>query len=621
MWIHPISRWARLRLGTLVAGALAAVGLGVAASPALADYRAQVSAGTLEITGNGASDKLALELDPTNAGILQLDVGEDGTVDFAFDRSTFSAIDVQAGGGNDEVRVANGVGDVTIDGGPGNDTLIGGDGNDTLIGGDGSDVVTGGRGNDTALLGAGNDTFVWNPGDGSDTVEGQTGTDSVEFNGANVGEQIGVFANGSRVRLTRDVGSVAMDLNGVDQLDLTARGGADAITFGDLTGTDLARANVDLAGIPGTGTGDGAPDTVTELGSDGPDHVQVGAKNGNVLVSGLSVALQVTGSEAADRVGVATLGGDDTVATGVGIPGPAAVAIDGGDGDDAVTYSGTGSDDTIAIGPDGGGAVATSDLSTGGAPQLMSAVESFTVAGRGGNDTITASNGLAGLTQLTVDGGAGDDTLTGGDGNDTLIGGPGTDVVTGGRGNDTAQLGSGDDTFVWNPGDGSDTVDGQGGGDTALFNGSNVAEKLDLSANGSSVRLTRDVGAVSMDLSSIKTLDVAARGGADTITVNDLSGTGLSKANLDLGGTPGTGAGDGAQDTVVVNGTGGPDHVELGSVGTNVLVSGLAPALEMAGSEPTDILDINTLAGKDKVTVDPGVQSLIAPVVDLGPDQ
>jgi hypothetical protein len=148
-----------------------------------------------------------------------------------------------------------------------------------------------------------------------------------------------------------------------------------------------------------------------------------------------------------------------------------------------------------------------------------------------------------------------------------------------------------------------------------------VAEKLDLSANGSNVRLTRDVGAVSMDLSSIKTLDLFARGGADTITVNDLSGTGLTKANLDLSGTPGTGTGDGAQDTVIVSGTNGPDHVELNSVGTNVLVSGLAPALEMAGTEPTDILDVNTLAGKDKVTVDPSVQPLITPVVDLGPDQ
>ena len=54
-------------------------------------------------------------------------------------------------------------------------------------------------------------------------------------------------------------------------------------------------------------------------------------------------------------------------------------------------------------------------------------------------------------------------------------------------------MGAGDDTFVWNPGDGSDIVEGQDGIDTMLFNGANIAEKIDISANGSRVRFTRDV--------------------------------------------------------------------------------------------------------------------------------
>ena len=41
-----------------------------------------------------ASDKLALRLSPGDPGTLQLDAGEDGTVDFSFDRSTFTSIDV-----------------------------------------------------------------------------------------------------------------------------------------------------------------------------------------------------------------------------------------------------------------------------------------------------------------------------------------------------------------------------------------------------------------------------------------------------------------------------------------------------------------------------------------------
>jgi Ca2+-binding RTX toxin-like protein len=384
----------------------------------------------------------------------------------------------------------------------------------------------------------------------------------------------------------------------------------------------MTRTNVDLSGTPGSGTGDGAADTVTALGTTGPDHATVSERGGNVIVSGLGAQLQVTGADPAlDTVGVSTLGGEDTIDTGVGIAGPAAVDIDGGDGTDTVTYSGTKLADTIALAPSGGG-VATSDISGGGSPQVTTEVESLTVLGHGGADSITAGNGLAGFTNLTINGGGGDDTISGGDGNDVVIAGPGNDVVSGGRGNDTVTLGGGKDTFVWNPGDGSDVVDGGSGQDTLLFNGSNVGEKIVLAANGSHVQLTRDVGAISLDLRGLEILDVTARGGADTLTVNDLTGTGVTRANLDLSGVPGTGTGDGAADTVIVNGTEGPDHVDVTSQSADVLVSRLDPAVQISGSEPAlDVLKVNTLAGKDRVQVAPGVGQLITPIVDLGPDQ
>ena len=121
-------------------------------------------------------------------------------------------------------------------------TLNGGDGDDLLIGSAGNDLIIGGRGNDVAFMGAGDDTFVWNPGDGSDTVEGQAGIDTLLFNGANVNENIDLSANGSRVRLFRDVGNVTMDLNGVEQINVNALGGADTITVNDLSGTDVTRS-------------------------------------------------------------------------------------------------------------------------------------------------------------------------------------------------------------------------------------------------------------------------------------------------------------------------------------------------------------------------------------------
>ena len=119
-------------------------------------------------------------------------------------------------------------------------------------------------------------------------------------------------------------------------------------------------------------------------------------------------------------------------------------------------------------------------------------------------------------------------------------------------------LGAGDDTFVWNPGDGSDTVEGQAGTDTLLFNGANVTEKIDISANGGRVRFTRDVANITMDLNGVETIDFNALGGADTITVDDLSRHRRQRRSTSTSAaTPGSGTGDGAADTVIVNGTNG----------------------------------------------------------------
>jgi Ca2+-binding RTX toxin-like protein len=424
------------------------------------------------------------------------------------------------------------------------------------------------------------------------------------------------------VRLFRDVANITMDLNGIENLNVAALGSADTITVGDLTGTGVMHTNIDLSGTPGTGTGDGAADSVIVDGTDGPDKVNVSNDAaGNVLVTGLATQVAVSGSESTqDSVDVATLGGDDTVDTGVGITGPQAVDVDGGTGSDTVNYSGTQSADTIGIAPDG---TAVSTFTTAGSSVDSTAVESLVVRGRGGDDTIVGQNGIAGLTALTLKGGSGDDTLRGGDGNDVLIGGSGDDQIDGGRGADTALLGSGADTFTWDPGDGSDTVEGQGGQDTMQFNGSNAAERIDLSANGSRVRLFRDVANITMDLNGIENLNVAALGSADTITVNDLSGTGVKHTNIDLSGTPGTGTGDGAADSVIVNGTNNPDKVDVtNDAAGNVLVSGLASQVAISGSEPAnDQLLLNTLGGNDRVAVAPGVSGLIQPVVDLGTDQ
>ena len=58
-----------------VVGAILLAGLGFAADRAQAAYSAQVVNGTLTITGNGASDQLALRLQAGVPTTLQVDVG------------------------------------------------------------------------------------------------------------------------------------------------------------------------------------------------------------------------------------------------------------------------------------------------------------------------------------------------------------------------------------------------------------------------------------------------------------------------------------------------------------------------------------------------------------------
>src|SRR6266540_1325883 len=361
--------------------------------------------GVLTIKGTNASEKIALRLQTGQPGVLQVDVGDDGSADFSFARERVATIAVDAAAGDDLVRIdeSNGVFTdsipTTIAGGDGNDTLAGGTGSETLLGGDGNDSIDGNGGNDLALLGAGDDTFVWDPGDGSDTLEGQGGTDTMVFNGANASEQVDLSANGNRLDFFRTQGRITMDTAGVERVDFNALGGADLVTVNDLSGTDVSDVNVDLAGA----TGDGPAHSVIVNGTNGNDTINVSGDASGVAVSGLAAPVAIQHQEATDAL---------------------------------------------------------------------------TVDGLGGNDAISAATRAAQAITLTLDGGAGDDTIEGDDGADRL-----------------------------------------------LFNGANVAEKIELSANGNRLRFTRDIANITMETHGVELVDFNALGGADLVTVNDLTGT------------------------------------------------------------------------------------------------
>lgn len=64
-----------------------------------------------------------------------------------------------------------------------------------------------------------------------------------------------------------------------------------------------------------------------------------------------------------------------------------------------------------------------------------------------------------------------------------------------------------------------------------------------MSASGPRDALTRDVAGIRMDLDGVEQLTDLVMGGADTNTVDDPSGTGLQRFDVDLSVQNGAGAG------------------------------------------------------------------------------
>ena len=290
---------------------------GAAAAPTV---QAAVTDGTLRISGSPLADKIVLRLSAADANQLQVDIGDDGSADFTFDLSAFRAVDVEAGNGNDTVRIdqVNGVFTTTkatrIDGENGDDTLIGGNGNEILVGGHGDDFIDGNGGADTAFLGKGDDTFVWDPGDGSDVVEGESGSDTMVFNGNGGNEIMAATAVGARVSFTRNLGNIVMDLDGIEVIDVRALGGSDTVTVNDVGGTDLKRVDVDLAATIGGSTSDLQADTVTVAATKGDDSIAADANGAAVEVSGLAAFVRITHADPAiDRLNIDTVAGADEV--------------------------------------------------------------------------------------------------------------------------------------------------------------------------------------------------------------------------------------------------------------------------------------------------------------------
>jgi Ca2+-binding RTX toxin-like protein len=543
----------------------------------------------------------------------------------------------------------------TLNGTAGNDTITGNAGNDFLSGGAGNDTLTGGDGDDQVFGESGNDLMVWNPGDDTDLFEGGADTDTALVNGGNGAEVFIVTANGTRVRFDRlDPDPFSLDIGTTEHLVLKTGGGNDSfsatgnlaaliqLTVDGGTGNDtiLGSNAADLL-LGGTGNDfiDGQQgNDVAFLGAgndtfqwdpgDGNDTVEggagtdtlrfnasAGAEIFNIAANGgrgqvfRNVGNVTMDLNDVERIQLQALGGTDTIIvndlTGTDLK---LVAVDlagaiPGTGDsaiDAVHVYGSNASNTINV-AQAGGLISVTGLPAQVTLANADANDRLHVNGQGGNDKISAATMAVDVVQIALDGGAGNDSLTGGLGNDSLIGGDGNDTVIGGNGEDQVDLGSGNDLFVWNPGNGNDKIEGQDGIDTLRFIGSNASEAFNIFANGTRATVTRDIGAVVMDLNGVERIEVRALGSDDAVYVNDLTGTGVSAVVVDLAATSGGAAADTITDNVFIEGTLNDDSIKIGSVGSKIVTSGLAAQVTVDHAGKADFLVLNGGAGNDTI--------------------
>ncbi len=500
---------------------------------------------TVQVNGaDGAGDDFSISpngnrvrFQRNNLGLFTLDIG------------TVENLDVNGGGGNDIIVGSVGLAgliSLDLDGGEGNDLLIGGDGADVLRGGAGNDTLLGNRGNDIVLGQDGNDLLIWNNGDGSDFLEGGEDIDTVQINGANdAGDDIRIDPNGERVRVRRNnLEQFVLDIGTTENLDINGQGGNDIII-----------GSVGLNGLISLDL-DGGEGNDLLIGGDGADVLRGGAGNDTLLGGrGNDIMLGQDGND------LLIWNNDD-----------GSDFMEGGDGLDTVQVNGAnGAGDSFQIDPNGE-RVRFRRTNLGLFTLDIGTTENLDVNGQGGSDVIIASNGLAGLIQLDLDGGEGNDLIIGGDGADVIRGGAGNDTLLGRTGNDIILGEDGNDLIIHNNGDGSDFVEGGDDNDTLQVNGSNTSgDMVMVTPNGNRVQVQGTYpNQFTLDIGTIETLDVNLLAGNDRFTgSNGLAGL----ISLDIDGGLGNDIVTGGDGGDTIKG-GGDNDLLRGRDGNDTLIGG-----------------------------------------------
>lgn len=257
--------------------------------------------------------------------------------------------------------------------------------------------------------------------------------------------------------------------------------GVDAIALANSTGNFFLGANKSADNIIVTNSGSalysGVLATATIKGGAGADTLTLGNNANATVYTGLFINggadRDTMTMVATDSLIASTLQGgkaNDTITTGIltstkvnGNLGVDTITLNGagsfasvygGGGNDVITDGNVANTDALISGDKGNDTIT---LGNGGA-----SIDGITVNGGDGVDTITLGNaGVAANDNMLIDGGDGADTLTGtsvavteitikgGAGDDTINSGAGTTTAIGGAGRDTMNAGAGTNTFTY----------------------------------------------------------------------------------------------------------------------------------------------------------------------------
>jgi Ca2+-binding RTX toxin-like protein len=367
----------------------------------------------------------------------------------------------------------------------------------------------------------------------------------------------------------------------------------------------------------------------------GLTSVTVNGNGGDDVILGSEINDVLNGGDGNDRVvGFRNVAGTRDVMTGgegndtlVWNNGDGSDTMDGQNGNDTVEVNGGAAAEQFTVQPSATpGRISFDRVNPGPFNLDIGTSERLDLNANGGDDSLNAAGGVAGLNPFVIDadGGDGNDLLNGGDAADILNGGAGIDRLVAFRNpagtRDVMAGGDGDDTLVWNGGDGSDTMDGQNGNDTVEVNGGTADEEFTVKPSATAGRISFDrvnPAPFNLDIGTSERLDLNAAGGNDSL--NAAGGVaGLNPFAIDADGGDGNDLLNGGDAADILNGAAGNDRlvafrnpagtrdVMAGGDGNDTLVWNNGDGSDtMDGQNGNDTVEVNGGTADEEFTVKP----------------